>query len=186
MIASPIQLKQYDRHVNAWKGCVKCEIGEWAKHHVFMRGTIPCDVLLIGEGPGKTEDQQGFPFIGPSGILLDEWLEPYHGKLKFAITNTVLCRPTNYKSGANRAPSFTEVRNCQPRLAEFIALSKPKAMILIGRIAKESVLGNWITIPKVSVYHPAYVLRNGGRGIPMERDIRSKIAAFLEGICRAM
>ena len=110
-------------HLYGWHECTKCLIGKMAHKHVFYRGDVPCDLLLIGEAPGKTEDAVGQPFVGKSGKLLDEWLievrlilaelnlvagSSHQPLPKFAITNTVCCRPMDRRGGPNRPPSLQE------------------------------------------------------------------------------
>lgn len=63
------------RHEAAWKECPKCIISEWRQNVVFARGEVPCQVLFIGEGPGRDEDREGYPFVGSSGTILQPMIE---------------------------------------------------------------------------------------------------------------
>lgn len=179
-----LTVHKYDQHYTDWHSCTRCAIGDKAFHHVFIRGTIPCNVLLIGEGPGLTEDLTGYPFTGAAGKLLDKWLAPYT-TLRFAITNTVACRPTHKLDGKvrNRPPTPLEQNNCRPRLGEAIHMADPEAVIFLGQIAAE---GEIIFPPKckrrLGLYHPAYILRSGGDGSPLDRIERAKLGNFLEEI----
>lgn len=154
------------QHVEKWAGCTNCVIGSYAHDHVFYRGKMPCDVLFIGEAPGKTEDAIGKPFVGKSGKMLEYWISQakvaliFGTRFSYAITNLTACRPTERRGGPNRAPSMQEVSNCRPRLAEFVEIAKPKAIVLVGRQAENrfEVLPG---IPVGTIAHPAYVLRNG-------------------------
>lgn len=149
-------------HIADWKPCVACRIGRWATNHVFARGRVPCDILFIGEAPGKTEDAVGYPFVGPAGKLLNAWIESsVPPELTFAITNVVCCRPCDERGGPNRPPTRNEVENCNPRLVEFVKhIAQPKGIVLLGSVANDSFTP---TCPHIKLYHPAYVLRMGGR-----------------------
>lgn len=160
---------------------MRCNIGYLAHKHVFARGRIPCDVLLIGEAPGKTENAMGYPFIGRSGELLEEWLQPHRAQFEFAITNTVLCRPTDKLNGDNRQPTTQEIANCDSRLFEFIALSRCRAYIMVGKVAADH-MRKQLDMPQLHLMHPAGVLRRGGKGSPADKQQREALASFLEGI----
>lgn len=155
-------------HRLLWQSCTRCKIGEYARNHVFYRGAIPADVLLIGEGPGKNEDAEGKPFVGRSGELLDEaiaeaWPLEAFPELRWCITNTVLCRPCDSPGGPNRAPDTQEILNCRPRLAEIIDFAGARAIVRIGKVAEEGTPAE--ILPREcrvwSIQHPAYLLRNG-------------------------
>src|SRR3990167_7599455 len=117
-----IVLQQWKSHKKSWRRCTRCEIGRLAAKHVFGRGQLPCDVLFIGEGPGKSEDVLGEPFVGISGRILDSWIAEVISKttLRWAVTNIVACRPTDRLGGPNRAPTKEEICNCESRLVHFV------------------------------------------------------------------
>lgn len=175
-------------HVTAWNKCLKCKIGELAFKHVFARGTLPCDVLFIGEAPGKSEDVIGLPFVGPAGKVFETWVDnvPY----TWAVTNLVSCRPTVAESGPNRQPTEAEQVNCQPRLSEFIKLAKPRAIVFLGKLAENSWVGvSWnlseivapdVGVPYLVLRHPAYVLRRGGILSPGNQFQIDKLKQFTE------
>ena len=152
-----------------------CQLKEFATHTVFSDGVANAPILLLGEAPGATEDEQGIPFCGESGVMLDRMLESINisRKTNAYITNTVFWRPP-----ANRRPANTEVEICKPFVEKHIALIKPKLIILIGSTATTSLLGkkaaiseirqnNYpyinkylsIAIPTTAIFHPAYLLR---------------------------
>jgi len=152
-----------------------CQLKEFATHTVFSDGVANAPILLLGEAPGATEDEQGIPFCGESGVMLDRMLESINisRKTNAYITNTVFWRPP-----ANRRPTNTEVEICKPFVEKHIALIKPKLIILIGSTATTSLLGkkaaiseirqnNYpyinkylsIAIPTTAIFHPAYLLR---------------------------
>lgn len=74
----------YKRHVADWRDCAKCDLVDGRTRVVFARGKIPCDILFVGEAPGKSEDIIGQPFVGPAGKLLDRIIAS-------TIGNTALC-----------------------------------------------------------------------------------------------
>lgn len=163
-------ISQAKEHASEWGRCTRCMIGEFAHKHVFYRGVIPCDILFVGEAPGKTEDATGIPFVGKSGKLLEYWIQEaqpdtvmpefFRPKFTYAITNLVSCRPCDRRGGPNRPPSLQEVANCSGRLAEFVVISKPKGIVAVGRQA-EGKMPMVPGVPRGHILHPSYVLRNG-------------------------
>lgn len=153
------------------KNCQRCELSETRQHTVFGAGNIQADLVILGEAPGVEEDQQGEPFIGRAGQLLNEMLFSIgltHESV--FITNVLKCHPPN-----NREPHQYEVATCAPYLEQQLAMLKPKAILAVGRIAAHSLLGieqsmadmrgkKWQTslagTPLFVTYHPAYLLRN--------------------------
>jgi len=178
----------YTLHRERWIGCQKCRIGAIARHHCFFRGLLPCHVLFIGEGPGKTEDLLGLPFVGRAGRLLDVWLNAtlapskrtLEGRpFRWAITNLVLCRPCEGLTAPNRAPAPVEVRNCQGRLMEFIHdLARPRAVVLLGRTTED--YAPQFDVPMLAVPHPAWVCRRGGWDTDESRVVVAKLNTFLQ------
>lgn len=172
-----VALRVLNRTEPKWGYCVKCGIGRLADQHVFWRGTLPCDVLFIGEAPGKEEDREGFPFVGKSGKLLDQMINAvqfgcyrqlseqptrFSNDFTWAVTNVVCCRPTDKLGGPNRPPSPREVENCLPRLDVFVrAAAAPKAIICLGRVAEKHCDGRF-DIPMRYIYHPSFIIRQGG------------------------
>jgi uracil-DNA glycosylase family 4 len=180
-------------HVRDWKPCIRCHIGKRAHHKVFARGTLPCEVLFVGEAPGKTEDVVGYPFVGQSGRLLDEWIgaagqeickaagleDLTNTPFSWAITNTLLCRPCEVVGGPNRAPILEEILNCRPRLEYFIReLAKPQAIVTLGRFAAEEI-PEWNGLPVLAIKHPAWVLRQGGAGSTASVNEIERLTQFL-------
>jgi DNA polymerase len=152
-----------------------CELKQFANNVVFADGVPGSKILLVGEAPGVTEDQQGIPFCGESGKLLDRMLETIGiSRAKNAyITNTVFWRPP-----ANRKPTKEEINICRPFVEKHIALIKPKIIIVVGATATSALLGqngnmNFIRennysytnqylqepIFTTAIFHPAYLLR---------------------------
>lgn len=153
------------------KECTLCPLCQTRKQTVFGVGHKQADLLLIGEGPGATEDEQGEPFVGAAGQLLDKMLAAINlSRQQVYITNIVKCRPPN-----NRDPLPHEISQCGPYLEQQIALIRPKLILALGRIAAQSLLHTTTPlnqlrnqtfafgaqrIPLIATYHPAYLLRN--------------------------
>ena len=158
------QLKQ------EYSSCTKCPaLCQSRSQVVFGSGNPKAEVLFIGEAPGANEDQQGIPFCGMSGQVLNELLHSVAlSREDIFITNTILCRPEN-----NRNPAKEEVENCRDRLDRLIAIMQPKVIVTIGNFATERILGKkGITSLRgkvfehhgrkiVPVIHPANYLYSG-------------------------
>lgn len=136
----------FEEHVERWGPCTKCKIGNYAQSKVLVRGTLPADVLFVGEGPGSTENLTGVPFLGRGGKELDKWIEgawhsnlgaPEYTDLTYAITNVVACRPCDSRTDKNRQPNFTEKDNCFPRAVEIFKIARPRLVVLLGRVAAD-------------------------------------------------
>ena len=149
---------------------------EGARQAVFSRGAADAPVMVIGEGPGADEDQQGAPFVGRAGQLLDKMLAAAGLGGRVFITNTVFWRPPG-----NRTPSPQEQAICAPFLERAIALLTPKYLLLVGGASAKSVLqkgegilslrGRWFDwrsadgateLPALPTLHPAFLLRQPG------------------------
>ncbi|MDD5272453.1 MAG: uracil-DNA glycosylase [Methylovulum sp.] len=149
--------------------CTRCGLCTTRKNTVFGAGDPHADWLLIGEGPGQQEDEQGLPFVGVAGQLLTEMIRAMGlSREQVFITNIVKCRPPN-----NRDPHVDEVASCNGYLQRQIALIQPKIILAVGRIAAQTLLDTTAplaklrgkvhslnNIPVIVVYHPAYLLRS--------------------------
>jgi len=164
---------------NIADACRKCQIGYERRHNVYGEGNPCADLLLVGEGPGETEDLMGRPFVGRAGQLLEKMLESIgFAREDVYICNTVKCRPTSpgERGPKNRAPDPTEMANCRPYLDEQIEIIRPRVILALGAPAAKSFLGRdfqitkqrgcWYTGPHgidlMVTFHPAYVLRQTG------------------------
>lgn len=149
--------------------CTACRLHENRSQSVFGVGDEQADWLFVGEGPGAEEDEQGEPFVGQAGKLLDNMLAAIHLKRgsNVYIANTVKCRPPG-----NRNPQADEMAACAPYLERQIALLQPKLIVALGKVAAQSLLGSDASIaslrgtlhqahgiPLIVTYHPAYLLR---------------------------
>jgi DNA polymerase len=149
--------------------CTACALHKTRTQAVFGVGDEKADWLLVGEAPGAEEDQQGEPFVGQAGRLLDAML----ASIKLArgtnvyIANVLKCRPPG-----NRNPEPSEVAQCAPHLVRQIALIQPRLILAMGRFAVQSLLQTEASIaslrgklhsyqgvPLIVTYHPAYLLR---------------------------
>jgi DNA polymerase len=161
--------------------CRQCALCQTRNRTVPGEGNPAARLMLVGEGPGATEDQTGRPFVGAAGELLSKIL----GSIGIArdavyIANIVKCRPPQ-----NRKPLPEETAACLPYLHRQIALVKPRVLIALGGTAAESLLGvkktlgelrnrvhRYDGIPLVVTYHPAALLRNPNWKKPTWDDVR--------------
>ncbi len=149
----------YQKHKLKWKDCKRCELHKRRNKVVLVRGTIPCDVLFVGEAPGTSEDIIGKPFVGPAGKLLDSIIEAAQTNLKssfsFAMTNLVACIPKDENNKKAVEPPNNCIRQCKPRLEECIKIFKPKLIIAVGKLPKK-----WLEdYNPIAIVHPAAILR---------------------------
>jgi len=167
--------------------CTRCGLCEGRQHAVPGVGDRAARWLFVGEGPGRNEDLQGEPFVGPAGKLLDNMLralELARGKDTY-IANIVKCRPVG-TDGRDRPPTPDEVDACMPYLRRQIALIRPQVIIALGKTAAVSLLGlpadtalaglrgeprEFNGIPLVITYHPAYLLRQPADKAKTWRDL---------------
>ena len=149
--------------------CMKCELGDTRKNFVFGTGNPNAEALILGEGPGAEEDEQGLPFVGRAGKLLNDILKAIKfERSEVYIANIVKCRPPG-----NRTPTPVEMETCMPYLKKQIELINPKLILCVGLTAAHGLLLNKDSLTnlrgkvfeyegrKVMVtYHPAALLRN--------------------------
>tara|TARA_Y100000816_G_C26029334_1_gene538763 strand:+ start:146 stop:781 length:636 start_codon:yes stop_codon:yes gene_type:complete len=166
--------------------CKICNLSSMRNNSVFGEGNLETDIMIIGEAPGREEDELGTPFVGRAGRLLDEIL--FYLRLdrnKIFITNTVKCRPPE-----NRNPSNEEISACKGYLRDQINHIKPKLLILLGKVAANSILHkdmsmsdmrrkifdkNEFNLPIFVLYHPAFILRS-----PLQKKSLWEDIKFLE------
>ena len=175
---------------SAVKACQACGLCQTRRQTVFGMGAEPpanaeatgIDLMIVGEAPGENEDQQGLPFVGAAGQLLDQmlaalgWSRQGQGDLsaQVYITNVLKCRPPG-----NRNPQPDEVAQCLPFLRRQIEVLRPRLLLAMGRFGAQALLADTVPdvhgvplgklrgqthrfgeIPLVVTYHPAYLLRN--------------------------
>lgn len=149
--------------------CQKCPLGATRNKFVFGSGNPNADVMVIGEGPGADEDEQGLPFVGRAGKLLTDILKAINfSRDEVYIANIVKCRPPN-----NRTPNSAEMEACFPYLDKQIELISPKIILCLGLTAAQGLLNKkesltslrgkvfeYKGIRTMVTYHPAALLRN--------------------------
>lgn len=171
-----MKLKAWKRK---WKACQRCPLGREAHNHVLYRGDIPCDMLLIGEAPGLSEDVLGEPFIGPAGKMLDLAIERAFDEPdlspRICIANILCCLPHD-GDRSFRKPKKEEVEQCKLHLEELEVIADPAVIVLLGKVAEE----NYSTeIPSITIPHPSTALRSYGfkRSYYLERMVQGLIRA---------
>jgi DNA polymerase len=152
------------------EGCRKCAgLCNTRTKVVFGSGDEKAKLVFVGEAPGYNEDQQGLPFVGRAGQLLDKILAAIDmNRNEVYITNILKCRPPE-----NRNPLDDEIANCEPYLLSQLDLIKPKLICALGTYAAQTLLRTKTPISKMRgrfhlyhnillmpTYHPAFLLRN--------------------------
>ena len=172
--------------------CTDCSLCQSRIQAVPGEGPRTPQVMFVGEGPGFHEDQQGRPFVGPAGKLLDRLLEANGLRRQDVyITNVVKCRPPN-----NREPLPSEVEACRKYLERQVALLHPRLVVTLGRSAlawffpRESLSKAhgqprpWNNTFLFPTYHPAAALHYPAMQRPIEEDFR-KLPAVLQRLQEA-
>ena len=150
--------------------CTRCRLSKQGrKQIVFGVGNPKAELMFIGEAPGADEDQQGEPFVGRAGQLLNNMIKAMGLRREDVyIANIIKCRPPG-----NRTPERDECETCSPFLMRQIAAINPKAIVALGAVAAKTLLainapmsefrGRWFDFrgTKLAVtYHPAFLLRD--------------------------
>ncbi len=168
------------------QACRACKLGGSRHQAVFGSGSSQARWMIVGEAPGAEEDRQGEPFVGAAGQLLDAMLHAIgldrradDPQRAVYIANVLKCRPPG-----NRNPEPEEVAQCAPLLQRQIALLQPGLILALGRFAAQSLLGSnapisqlrgrvhqFVGIPVIVSYHPAYLLRNPADKARVWRDL---------------
>jgi DNA polymerase len=153
-------------------GCTRCRLAESRTQVVFGAGDANADVMIVGEGPGQREDEQGLPFVGPSGRLLEQLLgEIGLERSQVYIGNVVKCRPPK-----NRDPRPDEIDECKGYLRAQLTLVDPKVVVTLGNFSSKLLLRTETGITRlrghaypwwgrhlVPTFHPAAALRGSAR-----------------------
>lgn len=152
------------------KDCKGCRLCEQRHNVVFGVGPEHARVMLVGEGPGQTEDEKGEPFVGRAGLLLDKMLDAVglSREKNVFIANMVKCRPPQ-----NRDPQPDEVEACLPFLREQVRLLRPRIIVCVGRTSAQRLISADFKVTKqhgeffdkngvlmMGTLHPAALLRN--------------------------
>jgi len=171
-----------------------CELKKSATNIVFADGNPKAKIMLIGEGPGSNEDQEGIPFVGRAGALLDKMLASINlDRKNVYITNVV-----NYRPPENRRPTEEEIAKYLPYLKKHIEIINPKILVLLGSTALNALIGNEVVISKargkwiekqfgecktsvIVTFHPAFLMRQPAQkkmawiDLKMIRERKSKL-----------
>ena len=171
--------------------CTRCRLADGRTNVVFGSGDPDADLMIVGEGPGHREDEQGLPFVGPSGSLLDELLEEIglHRDENVYIANVVKCRPPR-----NRDPRDDEIESCKPYLRTQLMLVDPKVVLTLGNFASKLLLRTTTGITRlrghaypwwhrhlVPTFHPAAALRGSAQVLEEMRYDFGLVAAVIAG-----
>ncbi len=149
-----------------------CSLKDNAKNMVFSDGNPKSKIMLIGEAPGANEDEEGLPFVGRAGALLDKMLAAITlDRKKVYISNII-----NYRPPDNRRPTDEEIKRYLPFITKHIEIINPKILVLLGSTAMNALIGNEIVISKmrgkwiekrfgncktsvIITFHPAFLMR---------------------------
>lgn len=162
--------------------CRECALCQTRKNVVFGVGNPQAEIMLVGEGPGANEDEQGIPFVGKAGQFLDDMLAIIGlDRTLVYIANIVKCRPPG-----NRDPLNVEQDACIGYLRRQIALIQPKILVSLGRIAAMRLIdpkfritrehGVWFDVDgmrMMALYHPSALLRDPGKRPETFDDLKS-------------
>ena len=151
---------------------IKCSLKSNATNIVFSDGNPKSKIMLIGEAPGANEDEQGLPFVGRAGTLLDKMLASINlDRKKVYISNII-----NYRPPDNRRPTDEEIKRYLPFITKHIEIINPKILVLLGSTAMNALIGNKDVISKmrgkwierkfgncntsvIITFHPAFLMR---------------------------
>ncbi len=149
-----------------------CDLKKNAKNIVFSDGNPKSKIMLVGEAPGANEDNEGLPFVGRAGILLDKMLAAINlDRKKVYISNIV-----NYRPPENRRPTDEEIKRYLPYITKHIEIINPKILVLLGSTAMNALIGDQMVISKmrgkwieknfgncktsiIITFHPAFLMR---------------------------
>jgi len=181
---------EMEKLIEEIRKCKKCNLWIHRKNPVPGEGNLKAEIMFIGEAPGKSEDEQGRPFVGAAGKLLTKLIQEILGlkRSDVYIANVLKCRPPN-----NREPLPEEIEKCTPFLDKQIQLIKPKVIVTLGRystiyilrklginvtsimkvrgrVYTGSILGVKISI--LPTLHPAAALYNPRNKVLIEEDFK--------------
>lgn len=165
------------------KGCQRCHLHTTCTSPVPLSGPTPCNLLVVGEAPGATEDKEGAPFVGSAGGMLRGLLKitGFNVEKEIAWCNVVSCRPPG-----NRNPKPDEIASCRINLEAQIMLANPRVILLAGGVALSALRPDmdkitqyrgrplWIRVGQIAIptFHPAAVLRKRVWQDQLEQDCR--------------
>ena len=171
-----------------------CSLKSSATNIVFSDGNPKSKIMLVGEAPGSNEDQEGLPFVGRAGALLDKMLASINLNRKNVYISNII----NYRPPENRRPTDEEVKRYMPFIKKHIEIISPKILVLLGSTAMNALIGNDIVISKargkwidkefgscktsvIITFHPAFLMRQPAQkkmawiDLKMIRDKKAKL-----------
>ena len=176
-------------------GAIKnCSLKSSATNIVFCDGNPKSKIMLVGEAPGSNEDQEGLPFVGRAGALLDKMLASINLNRKNVYISNII----NYRPPENRRPTDEEVNRYLPFIKKHIEIINPKILVLLGSTAMNALIGNDVVISKargkwidkefgscktsiIVTFHPAFLMRQPAQkkmawiDLKMIRDKKAKL-----------
>jgi DNA polymerase len=183
--------------------CTACDLSRTRTRVVFGEGNPEAPLVLIGEGPGQNEDATGRPFVGRSGVLLDECLrENGITRKHIYLTNVIRCRACALEAGRlqNRPPTPEEIKACSVWLDQTLEIVQPLVILCLGAPAANTIIhkgfkimqerGQWFECAyaryAMATLHPAYVLRQQGEAYETaRRALVTDIAAARQKVIEA-
>lgn len=177
-----MRLSLWQEHKQEWQGCTRCDLSKGRRKVCLARGSIPAEILFVGQAPGESENVVGQPFVGPAGSLLDYIIKQSIGSTHtYAITNLVGCIPRDPEDGnAETEPPMFAIEACSPRLKDFVEFCNPKLIVTVGSMSRDWLKPGYkhsinfhVIIPQVHIEHPAYILRLNvaQRGLKIQRSV---------------
>ena len=148
-------------------GCQACDLWKTGTQTVFGQGKQGAEIVFVGEQPGDQEDQQGKPFVGPAGRVLDEGLEEAGIDRALAYVTNVVKHFKWEPRGKRRIhakPNWAEIAACRPWLDAELEVVKPKVLVCLGATAAQALLGRQFRVTKQ-------------RGVPVESDLAPHVIA---------
>ena len=184
-------LERLKKSISAIKSC---SLKNNATNIVFGDGNPKSKIMLVGEAPGFNEDQEGLPFVGRAGALLDKMLASINLDRKSVYISNII----NYRPPENRRPTDEEVNRYMPFIKKHIEIINPKILVLLGSTAMNALIGNDIVISKargkwidkqfgscktsvIITFHPAFLMRQPAQkkmawiDLKMIRDKKAKL-----------
>jgi DNA polymerase len=170
--------------------CIRCPLHEGRTKIVHTTGNFGADLMFIGEAPGANEDEEGIPFVGRAGQLLNKIIEAIGLKREDVLVGNVnRCRPPG-----NRTPTLPEAETCKPFLLREIAVIRPKVVVVLGNTATQNLLNTKTGITKLRgefqdyfgikvmpTFHPAYLLRDPSKKRETWEDMK-KVRDYLSSL----
>jgi uracil-DNA glycosylase family 4 len=165
----PVTVRALPLLADIVKACTKCELAKTRLNTVFSRGNPRAQLCFVGEAPGADEDEQGLPFVGKAGQLLDRMIAAMGlTPNDVYVCNIIKCRPPG-----NRRPTAVETTSCIPYLHEQLANVTPKVIVAMGNTSAQALLDTKLGITRLRgewklyrgktlimpTYHPSYLLR---------------------------